>query len=118
MITTPNDYKENVSPQNFPIFSRNTAAFDEVRKSFSSSNSYLNDEKEVQEAFSSATSTVTNDSKFPQKIEYSEPDSPKSPKRNYKDVTDPAFLTSNVMPLTLTPLLELDLHRDVSITSQ
>ena len=51
-------------------------------------------------------------------LKTSGPDSSKSPKKKSNVLTDPAFLTSKVMPPTLKPLSEPALHRDDSLTFQ
>ena len=79
------------------IFRKLLTSFTEVKDSLHGSNASLTDEMEVQGASSSASLTVTNDSKTPPKKQNSAPDSSKSPKRNYNILIDPAFSISIVM---------------------
>ena len=67
----PNDHNETVSLQcSLSDFSKNTTPFTEVKNYLLGSNASLNDEMEFQEVSSSAPSTVTINSKTPQKIKF------------------------------------------------
>ena len=87
--------------------SRNTSCFTEDNDSSQGSNASRNDDMEIQEASSNATSSVKNDSKTTQKKNKTfAPDSSKSPKGKYNKLTDPAISTSKVMHPALKPTLK------------
>ena len=118
LITVPNDYKENVSPQrSLSDFSQNTTPFTEVKNSLHGSNASFNDVIYIQVASTIAPSIVQQDSKIARRNKFSAPDSSESLKRKYNILTDRAISTSNVVPPALKPLSELDLPRKDSLTS-
>ena len=84
MLTVPKDYKKLDPPQSSPSdISQSTTSFTEVKNSLHGSKTSLNQDGEIQEASSSAPSTVIHDSKTRQKN--SEYDS-QSPRRQNKKI--------------------------------
>ena len=120
MITVP-EHKETLSPESsLSDLSQKTTLFSDIRISLQGFNASLKGEMENQEASSSTPSNVIDDSKTPRKIKNSAPDSSKPPENKNNILTDPAILTSIVMPdpAILTLSQNLDLHRDDSLTSE
>ena len=116
VITVLNENKDTVSSQQlFPDFSQNT----EIENFSHGSCTILPETVEFQEGTSHTHSTIGREaSKNHQKITKCEPNTSNFPKLKNNILNDHTFLTSNIMPPTLTPSEKPDSRKHESSTSQ